>query len=131
MSAVLPEQVTLFAAISPSARARSSRNVRAFSEPHFIGSLKVTVTLVSTDTSTAPFIGFVDTTSGRVGFDEAAKAGALAAHTIITNAAIEIRLTMHFSFIEPVACWSGIGPTSTTQGLCPVGDHFWPSYRSS
>lgn len=63
-------------------------------ELQFIGSLKSTTTAVRTDTSSAPSIGLVDTTTGRGWFEDAAVA-ALAAHMNITNAATEILLTMH------------------------------------
>lgn len=74
-----------------------------FIEPHFIGMLKFTVTLVLTSTFTASAAGLVDSTSGR-GLFAAAKAGALAAHTINISAALEIRLTRYFNFIVPTGC---------------------------
>jgi hypothetical protein len=69
-----------------------------FIDPHFIGRLKFTVTVVSTSTSTAPLIGSVDITTGR-GFIEAAAAGNPRAHTSITIAAIATRLTVDWSII--------------------------------
>lgn len=90
--------------------------MRQFSEPHFIGSLKVTLTAVSTDTPIAPSIGFVESTSGRDVCDEAT-AGRLTRHTIITNTAIERLLTMYFGFIEPVALPAApIGPPQQRKG---------------
>ena len=76
--------------------------MRAFSEAHFIGLLKVTMIAVLTDTPTASSIGFVDTTSGRDGLDEAA-AGSPTADRIITNTAIESLFVMYLSNIEPDA----------------------------
>jgi hypothetical protein len=88
-----------------------------FTEPHFIGMLKFTVTLVSTSTFIASAAGLIDSTSGR-GLSAAAAAGAPAAHTINISAAIEIRLTRYFNFIVPTGCRSGIRPTPRTQGMC-------------
>jgi hypothetical protein len=117
--ALLPLQVTLAAATGECLNALS-RNVFLFIDPHFIGKLKFTVTLVLTGTLKASSIGFVETTTGLIFFDEPA-ADVPPAHTMITNAAIETLLTKYLSII--VRCFDSpqICPTSTRQGLCPTG----------
>ncbi len=100
--ALLPAQVTERAAVS-SCPTGLSRKVCLFIDPHFIGKLKFTVTLVSTSTLTAPSAGSVDTTTGRGRFDAAA-AGDPAAHTINISATIANRLTTDFDFIVPTEC---------------------------
>lgn len=80
-----------------------TRNVFLLIDPQLIGTLKFTVILVSTSTSTAPSIGFVDTTTGR-GFIAAFTAVDFPAHTSITIAIIATRLNMDFSVTAaPVA----------------------------
>jgi hypothetical protein len=80
---------------------RLSRKVLLFIDPHFIGRLKFTVTLVRTSTSTAPSNGFVDTTTGRGFFDTPAADGPTA-HRIIASAMIETRLTRYLRTIAPL-----------------------------
>jgi len=97
--AMLPMQMMLLAAIllDPSGL---SRNVCLLIDPQRIGRLKFTLIPVSTSTSTASSIGFVDTTTGR-GFIDAAAAGNPPAHTMITNAAIATLLTVDLSTVAP------------------------------
>ena len=98
--ALLPLQATLLAAISPNPTGLR-RKVCLSIDPHFIGRLKFTVMLVWTSTSTAPLIGFVDSTTGRSLFDAAA-ADDPAMHRIIASAAIETRVIMYLRIIEPL-----------------------------
>src|ERR1700722_9366612 len=95
---MLPMQMMLLAAIllDPSGL---SRNVCLLIDPQLIGRLKFTVIPVSTSTSTASSIGFVDTTTGR-GFIDAA-AAVDPASTMITNAAIATLLTVDLSTVAP------------------------------
>jgi hypothetical protein len=98
--ALLPLQVTLRAGISHDPTGLS-RKVRLFIDSHFIGRLKFTVILVATSTSTAPSIGFVDSTTGRGFFDSAADDDPTA-HRIIASTMIETRLTMYLRTIAPI-----------------------------
>ena len=98
--ALLPLQVMLRGRTSQNPT-RLSRKVLLFIDPHFIGTLKFTVMLVWTSTSTAPSIGFVDTTTGRGFLDTSAAAGPTA-HRIIASAMIETRLIIFLRTIVPV-----------------------------
>jgi len=98
--ALLPLQVTLLAAISLDPTGLS-RKVCLFIVSHFIGRLKLTLTLVRTSTSTAPSNGFVDTTTGR-GFFDAPAADDPTAQRIIASAMIETRLTRYLRTIAPL-----------------------------
>jgi hypothetical protein len=98
--ALLPLQAMLRAGISLNPTGLS-RKVCLFIDSHFIGRLKFTVILVWTSTSTAPFIGLVDSTTGR-GFFDAAAADDPAMHRIIASAATEIRVTVYFRIIVPL-----------------------------
>jgi hypothetical protein len=100
--ALLPLQVMLLAAIRVQVTG-FSRKVCLFIDPHFIGKLKFTVTLVSTSTLTVPLTGFVDSTMGRGIFDSAA-AREPPTHTINISAVIESRLTKYLSIIVPSPC---------------------------
>jgi hypothetical protein len=97
--ALLPLQVTLRVGISRDP-AGLTEKVFLFIDPQFIGRLKFTVILVRTSTSTAPSIGFVDTTSGR-GFFDTPAADDPTAHRIIASAMIETRLTRYLRTIVP------------------------------
>ena len=98
--ALLPLQVMLRGRTSQNPT-RLSRKVLLFIDPHFIGTLKFTVMLVWTSTSTAPSIGFVDTTTGRGFLDTSAAAGPTA-HRIIASAMIETRLIIFLRTIVPI-----------------------------
>jgi hypothetical protein len=95
--AMLPMQMMLLAAILPDPTGLS-RNVCLLIDPQLIGRLKFAVIAVSTSTSTAPSVGFVDITTGR-GFIDAVAAGNPPAHRMITNAAIATLLTMDLSTV--------------------------------
>ena len=83
--------------------------------------LKFTVILVRRSTSTAPSNGFVDTTIGR-GFIDAAAVVDRPAHTMITNAAIAILMTVDLRTLAPVALPNVKTPDSTNARSMPVGD---------
>jgi len=119
--ATLPLQVMLLAAmlLYPTGL---SRNVCLLIEPQLIARLKFTVILVWTSTSTAPSIGFVDTTTGRSFIDSAAAEDATA-HTRITNATIATLSTVDLRTVDPVAFPTVKTRHNATQGLCLNG-HF-------
>ena len=98
--ALLPLQAMLRAGISLNPTGLS-RKVCLFIDSHFIGRLKFTIILVWTSTSTAPFIGLVDSTTGR-GFFDAAAADDPAMHRMIASAAIETRVTLYLRIIVPL-----------------------------
>ena len=97
--ATLPLQMMLLAGIllDPTG---FSRNVCLLIDPQLIGRLKFTVIAVSTSTSTAPSIGFVDTTTGR-GCIDAAAAGNPPVHAKITNATIATLWNVYLKTVAP------------------------------
>jgi hypothetical protein len=109
----LPLHVTLRAGMSQDPTGRS-RKVYLFIDSHFIGRLKFTVILVATSTSTAPSIGFVDTTTGR-GFFETSAADGPIAHRIIASTMIETRLTMYLRTIVPVDLLMASSPNLSSR----------------